>query len=191
MSLEIRIIAGLVGFIFAVSMTVLWGEHRHSKGVEEAQAQCTAAIDAQKIKAAGTLAEETARANQLTEDLATAHSKQELTDAFHKKTVSDLGDRLRRAGGSTGRLRDPNAETGCRSGSSSATGQTAAGTDSGADDGAKAGGLFSAGATELLTRLTTEADEVNAAYASCRADAYLVRSPPGFTLGDARLPPAE
>lgn len=45
----------------------------------------------------------------------------------------------------------------------------------GADDASQAGGLFSAGATELFLRLTREADDINIAYTSCRLDALSLR----------------
>ena len=75
-----------------------------------------------------------------------------------------------------GRLRDPNAAAaGCRSGGAGASTTDPGLADPDAADAAEAGGLFSAGATELLQRLTREADAINAAFASCRADALSVR----------------
>lgn len=133
-----------------------------------------AAIDRQKIDAAAALAEETDKTRTAEGALREFKDAQEIKDAANAKTSADVAARLRSATAATGRLRDPNAGCGC--GGGGATGTTAEGADAGTDHAAEAGGLFSAAATRLLVGLTREADAINDAYASCRADALNLRA---------------
>lgn len=144
------------------------------RGYSRAHAECTAATDAIKHQAAATLAAETAKARATEQALQTQTHHQELQDANNQKTVADLSDRLRRLAGPSGRLRDPQAG-GCGAGGSGAPGAATPAAAGGATDAAQAGGLFSAAATDFLLQLARDADDVNAAYASCRADADAVR----------------
>jgi hypothetical protein len=144
------------------------------RGYDRAKAHYLAAIQKLKAEAATKLAAETAKTRSAEQALTEAKNHQELQDAKHQKTITDLSDRLRRAAGHAGRLRDPNAAQ-CGGGGDRAQGEPATAASAGATDRAEAGGLLSEPLTELLQRLTRDADEINAAYASCRADAYTLR----------------
>lgn len=149
---------------------------RHQQGIGEARAKTVynAAITQQKTVAGELLAAETSKAATATAALNAFKLRQEKDDAQNKSTIADLAVRLRTAAGAAGRLRDPNA-AGCGGSGSGAPGADPARSGGGAADAAEAGGLFSAGATELLHRLTRDADDINTAYASCRADALSLR----------------
>lgn len=155
---------------------VLWSAWQYidGRGYDRARAECAAAIAEQKAKAAALLASETAKVRTAEQALQTITHTQNLKDAENAQNLAALSDRLRRAAGPTGRLRDP-AATGCGAGSGGATGAATAGAGDRATDPAQAGGLLSADFTGLLQRLAREADDINAAYASCRSDAYSVR----------------
>lgn len=144
------------------------------RGYNRAMAEATATTNALKVVAAATLASETAKTRSAEQALQDLKNTQELHDATHQKTVADLSSRLRSLAGSAGRLRDQHA-TGCGAGSSNAPAAAATATGDRADDAAQAGGLLSVPLTELLGRIVREADTINIAYASCRADAYAVR----------------
>ncbi len=162
----------------------LWTKHQQGIGEARANVRWQTATDRIKREAAVTLATETARVRAAEQALQDFKNNQELQDENHQKTVSYLAGRLRAAAGQSVRLRDPNAVAGCGGGGDSPTGQVTTAPGDRADDTAPAGGLFSAGATELFQRLTREADEINVAFASCRADAYAVRA--DTLLGDPK-----
>lgn len=147
------------------------------RGYERARSECAAAITSQKNKAAALLASETAKTRAAEQALQTITHTQSLKDAENAQTLAALSDRLRHAAGPAGRMRDP-AATGCGGGSAGATAATAAAPGDRAADDAEAGGLLSERLSGLLRELTSSADEINAAYASCRADAFAVRRAP-------------
>ena len=175
MSLQIKLIAALLALLALGAAFVGYGHHQYTQGVNATTALYEAAIDKQKAQAATLLASETAKTRSTELALQTIKNQQELQDADHQKTVADLSDRLRRLSGSTGRLRDPNA-AGCGGGGGSATDQVASAAGDRADDAAQAGGLLSGELSGLLRGLASEADAINNAYASCRADAFAVRA---------------
>ena len=144
------------------------------RGYDRAMAEATAATNTLKAQAAATLASETAKTRHAEQALQAIKNTQELQDAAHQNTVADLSDRLRRLAGPAGRLRDPHA-AGCGGGSGGAPGAAATTPGDRAADPAQTGGLLSVPLTELLGRIVREADTINVAYASCRADAYAVR----------------
>ena len=151
--------------------------HVEQRGYDRAAAEYTAAIQKLQAEAATTLATETDKTRSAEQALATAKNNQELKDAARQKTIAGLSDRLRSAAGPAGRLRDPNA-TQCGGSGGSPPGDPATATAAGPTDRAEAGGLLSGPLTELLQRLARDADDINAAYASCRADAYTLRQTP-------------
>jgi len=151
--------------------------HVEQRGYDRAAAEYTAAIQKLQAEAATTLATETAKTLSAEQALATAKNNQELKDATHTKTIAAFADRLRSATGPAGRLRDPNAAQ-CGGGGDRPPGDPATAAAAGATYRAEAGGLLSEQLSELLQRLAREADDINAAYASCRADAYTVRAQP-------------
>ncbi len=168
---------GLALAIMALAAAVLgYGHHQYVKGTTVQQAIDQVATDKIKLAAAAELAaqkEKTRMAEQAYQDFV---NKQELKDAQHKKLIDDLADKLQRSQ-SAGRLRDPNAAPGCRLDSSGAPGKVSPVAGVGADNGAEADGLFSEPATRLFERLTREADDINAAYQSCRDYASKVTEP--------------
>jgi len=174
MNLQNKIIAALVGFIVFAGAILGFGHHQYQKGYSVRATEYQVQIDKLKLEADATLTAETAKVHAAEQALQDFKNTQEMKDADHQKTVADLSDRIRRSAGQSGRLRDPNA-TGCGKGDRGAESQESTPTSGGADDDSETGRLFSAGATELLQRLTREADEINIAYASCRADAFAIR----------------
>lgn len=164
-----------IAVVLAVLALLIFAEQAiEGRGYDRRATEDAAAMAAQKIAAAATLATETAKTRTAEQALQAQTNQQEIQDAEHQKAVSDLSSRVRQLVGSTGRLRDPQA-AGCGPGSSSATGTAATAPGDRADDASEAGGLLSVGASGLFRRLTREADDINAAYESCRADAYAVR----------------
>jgi hypothetical protein len=151
-----------------------WASHERSIGDVRTSARYEKAIATQKSDAAKTLATETAKTAAAEKALQDFKNQQEITDATHQKTVASLSYKLRVLAGPAGRLRDPNA-TGCRSSSGSAASATAASSGNRADDAAEADGLLSRELSDLLRERIREADEINNAYISCRADAQAVR----------------
>jgi hypothetical protein len=174
MSAEVKLIAVLLSVLALGAAFFGYGHYRDAEGVRVTTSTFEASISRQKAEAATTLASETDKALQAERALSHLKNLQELQDADHQKTVAGLSARLRDLAGSAGRLRDPNA-AGCRPGGSGSPYQLAAAPCAGSDNAAEAGGLLSGRLTELLQRLTSEADDINDAYASCRADAFTVR----------------
>ena len=153
----------------AILVAVLgYGHRQYSKGYKIATVEANTKIDRQKLDASAVLMKETTRANTAEHALQDFKNTQELKDVDHTKTVTGLSDQLRRAAGVAIRLRDPNAAPGCRLGGGGPTSPSAAPTGASADNRAEASGLLSTDLTELLQRLTREADEVNNAFASCK-----------------------
>ena len=165
-------VAILLGLLLALMFGVRAIDQR---GYQRASAEATAALEKQKREAAAELASETAKTRAAEQALRDFKTNQDIQDAKAQSTVADLSRRLRQRAGQSGRLRDPNAP-GCGGSGGGATGEAATAPGSGATDPAETGGLLSAELTGLLQRLTAEADEINIAYASCRADAYQVRA---------------
>jgi hypothetical protein len=96
---------------------------------------------------------------------------QNLKDADHEKTLANLSTKLRAAM----RLRDPHA-VGCGGSSGGPPSPATGPADSSPADGSQTAGLLSAELSGLLQRLQSEADNVNAAYASCKSDAISIRA---------------
>lgn len=147
------------------------------RGYDRAKAEATAALNDLKRQAERELASQTAKTLAAEQALRDFKTNQDIQDAKAQSTVADLSRRLRQLGGPAGRLRDPNAH-GCGGSSGGPAGEAATATRSGAADPAEAGGLLSVPLTELLQRALRESDDINIAYASCRADAYAVRAEP-------------
>ena len=101
-------------------------------------------------------------------ELQIALSKQEVKDANAKKTITQLATQL-----ASMQLRDPNAAHSVKPNNSSAS------TNDSRNDTSETNGLLSEELTGLLQSLTRDADEINAAYASCQQNAFEVR---GLTL---------
>ncbi len=174
--LQIKIIAALMAIIALAAAVLGYGRHQYQLGVTHTTDRYEAAIQRQKTDAANTLAAETEKTRLLERALQAATHQQETQDAINQKTVAALTERLRTAAGFGLRLRDPNAApAGCWPSGGDAQGAATAATADRAADAAETGGLLSEQITGLLQQLTREADDINAAYTSCRADAYAVR----------------
>ncbi len=167
----LALLAGLAAGIYALE------RHVEQRGYDRAAAEYTTAINQLQADAAARLANQITKTRATEQALNTAKNTQELKDATHQKTIVDLSDSLGRAAGPADRLRDPHAAQCWGSGSGTA-GDPAPAPVAGAADPAQAGGLLSAQLTEILRGLARDADDINAAYASCRADAYTVRQTP-------------
>jgi hypothetical protein len=168
-----------IAAVLALLVLLYMGEQAiEQRGADRQWAKDAVAITQLKADAAALLASETEKTRSAEQALAELKNDQERQDASHQKTVSDLSDRLQRiAAGHDGRLRDPHG-TGCGAGGGSTSDSAASAPSDRADHPAETGGLLSAELGGLLQQLTREADEVNVAYASCRADAYTIRSLP-------------
>ena len=173
MSLVSRAAVRLV--ICAVAI-VAYSYYQQQVGESRATAAYNTAIDRQKLDAGAALARETGKTRQAEQTLQAFKNQQEIDDAKNKLVVGALADQLRAAAGAAGRLRDPNARpAGCGSGGGCAPGADPARAGGGAADAAETRGLFSKEASGLFQQLTREADEVNVAYISCRADSLSLR----------------
>ena len=173
MSLISRAAVRLV--IYAVAIV---GYSYYQQWVGESRATVTynAAIDQQKIEASATLAREMGRTRAAEQTLQAFKNQQEIDDAKNKLVVGALADQLRAAAGPTARLRDPNAApAGCGIGGSGAPGADPARAGGGAADVTETGGLLSKELTEFLLSQAADADQVNLAYTSCRADGLNLR----------------
>lgn len=138
--------------------------------------QLVAAVEAQKKAATALLKSLTDKVLEQQKTLNERHRAQEIRDGNNDATIARQAARLRalsRDAGGLG-LRDPNA-AGCRCGGGGAEGAAPPAAGQGAGGGAQAPGLLSVQLERLLLRLTREADDVNGAYESCRADALNVR----------------
>lgn len=169
----IKLGAGALLFGALVAGYFAWASHQQGIGADRATAAYNAKIATQKKEAAAILAKETAKVVETERALQDFKNRQEVKDADHKKTTDNLSARLR-ALAINGRLRDPHAGRG--SGGGDAPGSDAAGSGNSADHGAETSGVLSAELTRLLGQLLTEADQINNAYISCRADAEAVRA---------------
>lgn len=153
---------------------VAWVDHQQDIGEARATERFTEATARQKAEAARVLAVEVAKVAAAQAALQEFKNQQEIKDAGNQKTVVALSARLRDLAGPAGRLRDPHA-SGCRRGGGDAPTAAAPAPGDRADDATEAGGLLSEQLTGLLQARFREADEINTAYISCRADAYSVR----------------
>lgn len=167
-----------IAAVVALLVLLFVGEqYIERRGYDRAMSEAQAQIEGSKRAAADRLALEIQKTRSAEQALQTAKNTQELKDANHQKTVENLSDRLRTLAGAAGRLRDPHA-AGCGAGGGGTPGEAAPAPGGRPGDPAEAGGLLSAELGGLLQRLTREADDINVAYASCRADAYAVRGNP-------------
>ena len=154
-----------------------WANHQQGIGEARATEKYNRAIEAQKREASAMLAKETTRVAAAEHALQDFKNNQEVRDASNKRATDNLTARLRALAGPGGRLRDPHADAARPGqGGGSPNGSAPAGPGNRPDNGAEASGVLSAELTGLLQRLTIEADEINNAYISCRADAESVRA---------------
>lgn len=161
--------AALAGSLYLGYQAIV--SHHEEVGEARADARWQLKEKTREAAHATALAVETKKVTDAELSLNKFKTNQEITDARNKNTVAALSNRLGLATDELGRLRDPNANNG------PATQGTADGSAfSGQGLGAKAGGLLSVQLSDLLSRLLREADEINGAYISCRADSASLRS---------------
>lgn len=163
----------IMGVIIAILATTNWISYERLTSAQELNAAHTKALDAQKREAAFTLAAATERVRQLQAALKIAADMLEKAYALNKTQVADAAAALA-AAKRAGRLRDPNAPR-CGSGGGSAPGPAQPPAGGGEGDKAETGGLLSVQLSDLLGRVLREADDINIAYAACRADALSAR----------------
>lgn len=167
-------IAGVILSAALIGGYLAWESHQQGIGEARATATYNEKIEIQKKEAADVLKKETAKVAAAEKALQHFKNIQEVKDAGNKKITDNLSARLRDIAGPTGRLRDPNAGRG--GDSSGANCGAPAGTGNRPDNGAEAPGLLSAELTRFLQQKLIEADEINLAYISCRADAEATRT---------------
>jgi cell division protein FtsB len=177
MSLQTKIVAALVSVIVLMAGALAVYQAGYLKGDGDRAAIDQAAINKQKAKASAELAAETAKVLARERELADLRAQQEKVDASNQQTVADLEGRLRALAGAAGRLRDPHAAR-CGPGGGGAQGTPPAGAPGRPADGAAAGGLLSAELDRLLRDRMRQADQINLAYISCRADLMRRAQPP-------------
>ena len=146
------------------------------RGYDRAESIYTKKIAEQKAEATKLLGDEKDKVAGLEKAMLQSSLLQEIKDAKSAKTIAALRGQLAGLADADGRLRDPNAQE-PRCGGSGGSPQTQSASDprSGPSNPAEATGLLSAELSGLLQRLTSEADELNNAYSSCRADTIQVR----------------
>lgn len=163
----------IMGVLIAILATTNWISYERLTSAQELNKAHTSALAAQKKEAAFTLAAETERVRQLQGALKIAADMLEKAYAVNKVQVADAAAALA-AAKRDGRLRDPNADR-CGGGGGSPPGPGQPPAGSGEGDKAEAGGLLSVQLSDLLGRVLREADDINIAYAACRADALSAR----------------
>lgn len=153
-----------------------WRTAQRDVGAQAQYVVDRAAMDRLEEKAKTELAAATARRDTAEQALLAFKNKQEITDAKNKATNATLSTKLAAlSAAGSGRLRDPNAEIACGSGGGDTASPPTATASGSPDDGAKTGGLLSVQLSDLLRERLREADEINVAYAACRADAFNIR----------------
>lgn len=168
--IRIAVIVGALSLLTAGYFA--WAGHQQDIGQARATAVYEAQLAKQKDDAKILLAAETAKVKTAEKSLQDFSNQRAENDLVNEKTISVLAGRVH----ALGRLRDPGATVG-RGGGGSGTqsaGSTSAGDSQAA--GAQADRFLSAELTGFLQRQASDADEVNAAYASCREDAFTVRA---------------
>ena len=167
-------IAGVILAAALIGGYLAWASHQQGIGEARATLAYNEKIEIQKKEAADALKKETAKVVAAERALQNFKNIQEVKDAGNKKITENLAARLRDIAGPTGRLRDPNARGWFGSGAPNSAAPT--GTDNRPDNGAEAPGLLSTELTRFLQQKLIEADEINLAYISCRADAEAMRA---------------
>lgn len=165
-----------VRLVICAVAIVAYSYYQQQVGESRATAAYNTAIDRQKLDAGAALARETGKTRAAEQTLQAFKNQQEIRDAENKRVVGALADQLRAAAGAAGRLRDPNASSaGCGIGGSGTPGADPARAGGGTADAASDAGLLSKQLTEFLLAQAADADQVNLAYVSCRADAMNLR----------------
>ena len=168
--IRIAVLAGALSLLTAGYFA--WAGHQQDIG----QARATAVYEAQLTKQKGAakllLEQETAKVKTAEKALQDFSNQRAENDLVNERTISVLAGRVH----ALGRLRDPGATVGRGGGGSGTQSADSTGAGDSQADGAETGRFLSAELTEFLRSQAASADEVNAAYASCREDAFTVRA---------------
>lgn len=130
------------------------------------------AAEALKTEAAKLLQQETDKTAAVEKSLREFKTNQEIKDVEAVKYAGKQSARIASLVNANGQLRDPFGAGGCGQSSGGAQAQAGAGPSSGGDDPTQAQGLLSAKFSGFIRDKLAEADEINTAYASCRADLF-------------------
>lgn len=175
-SLTLKIVAATVAIGAATALYFSWASHQQKIGEDRATAIYNKQIEDLQKRTRVKLSEQNNLVLSAQKDLADFKNAQELKDATNKSKVESLNRRLRDlANLESGRLRDPNADETCRERSNPGPNTSLARTGNSNDDASKTSGLLSTALSELLQSVGEEADAINLAYISCRADSQSLR----------------
>lgn len=168
----------ILGVLVAVLSVTNWISIERLQNAQELNDIYETKIATQKRDAGMLFAAEAAKVRQLQSALKIAADTLEKAYAANKielgKAAEALAVAKRQHGG---RLRDPNADR-CGGSGGSAPGPAQPPAGGGEGDKAETGGLLSVQLSDLLDRVLREADDINVAYAACRADALSSRGSP-------------
>ena len=162
-----RPLLGVILFASLITGYNLWIDHQQDIREAQITTKYEGILAEKEAAATQALMDETALVMAKDAELQKSKNLQEITDAKNARVVAGLKSKLR----DLGMLRDP----GYQGQGSSSPGNPGPGANGGADDGAQGTGLLSAEASDLLRELTEEADLINLAYISCRADSFSLR----------------
>ena len=175
-SLTLKIVAATVAIGAATALYFSWASHQQKIGEDRATAIYNKQIEDLQKRTRIKLIEQNNLVLSAQKDLADFKNAQELKDATNKSKVESLNRRLRDlANLESGRLRDPNADETCRERSNPGPDTRLARTGDSNDDTPTTSGLLSTALSELLQSVGEEADAINLAYISCRADSQSLR----------------
>lgn len=169
--MQLYLILAAIGLIWSAGITTTGYIKGRAAGVEITTERFESQIAKQKIEADKLIATETANVAATEKKLRDFKDNQEITDATNQKKISKLSNDVRHLSGALGRMRDPHSSNDC-----GPKGSPSTSSGNSENNGAENGGLLSAEISQLLSTLTREADEINAAYISCRSDAFSIRS---------------
>lgn len=173
------IIAGVVIFSMAGSFFA-YGAHKYAMGEtvgrNAATVEYNAMITTQKLQAAKVLADAVAKNNKLISDLNKLKATQEVQDEKNKSTVATQKRRIDGLVDQLGRLRDPHAQVArCGDGSNPTVFDPSGTTGDSPGNGAYAPGLLSVEFSRLFRGHDELCDDINNAFASCKAYAIKAR----------------
>lgn len=175
-SLALKVIAVTVAIGAATALYFSWASHQQKIGEDRATTIYNKMIEELQQRTRVKLNEQNKLVLSAQKELADFKNAQELKDAANKSKVESLNRRLRDlANLESGRLRDPNADEACRERSDPGPDTSLAGTGNRDSNPSKTGGLLSTALSELLQSVGEEADAINLAYISCRADSQSLR----------------
>ncbi|MBS0453951.1 MAG: hypothetical protein JSS14_21835 [Proteobacteria bacterium] len=177
-SLAIYVLLGacvLLGITAYTNSMLLDSTRKSLKQTKDALKEQGERIGRQKTEAAERLRTLNASVLAQQKRLDAAHEQQEKADATNSATIDGLRADLRRMRAAARGVLNAADDAGRRPGGGARQGEAAAGTDAGARDGAQAYRLVPATPDEEADDDAYEADRINNAYASCRADALKLR----------------